>query len=208
MGDDELFDKRRGQRMLLTKWIKIHNATDDEEEKERAARKLADVLDWATSVGMSPSEIVEDRDLPRRALDLFHAGEGHGSSTSGAEINAAKGYVASAVDTAGVFRVGKGSGSVYAYGYECLPDRLKIGRTEGDVVTRIISQINPSTPDRPKLYLVIGTDHPGPLERALHGALVLRDRRVEGGGAEWFRASVDDIRRIYEALIGAMPAEL
>jgi hypothetical protein len=73
---DTLYDKRRGQRMLLTKWIKIHNTTDDQGERERAAHKLANVLAWAKSVGMSPSEIIEDRELPHRALELFDAGAG------------------------------------------------------------------------------------------------------------------------------------
>ena len=48
MAGDELYDKRRGQRMLLTKWIRIHNSTDDEGERAKAARKLADALAWAT----------------------------------------------------------------------------------------------------------------------------------------------------------------
>ena len=86
MSNDELYDKRRGQRMLLTKWIKIYNSTDGDNEKEMAARKLADVLAWAKSVGMSPSEIAEDRDLPHRALELFAAGEGISSSTEDAEL--------------------------------------------------------------------------------------------------------------------------
>jgi hypothetical protein len=64
MTNNELEHKRRGQRMLLTRWIKVYNSTESEDQKEIAARKLADVLAWAKSVGMSPSEITEDRDLP------------------------------------------------------------------------------------------------------------------------------------------------
>lgn len=202
MSNDELYDKRRGQRMLLTKWIKIYNSTDGDNEKEMAARKLADVLAWAKSVGISPSEIAEDRDLPHRALELFAAGEGISSSTEDAELRDAVREVESSVNTASVTQLGEGVGKVYAYGYECLPGRLKIGRTDGDVVSRIVSQINASTPDRPKLYLVLATGNPGALERALHGALALRNRRVEGGGAEWFRTTVDEIITIYRLLLG------
>lgn len=202
MGGDELYDKRRGQRMLLTKWIRIYNSTDDEDEREVAARKLADVLAWAKSVGMSPSAVAEGRDLPHRALELLEAGAGTGYPAGDSELRAAEREVASSVDTVNVTRLGDGSGCVYAYGYKCVPDRLKIGRTNGDVVNRIVSQINASTPDRPVLHLIIATNNPGALERALHGALVLRDRQVGGGGAEWFRTTVDEIMTIYHALLG------
>jgi hypothetical protein len=202
MAGNELYDKRRGQRMLLTKWVRIYNSTDDDGERERAARKLADVLAWAKSVGMSPSEIAEDRDLPHRALELLEAGGGIGFPADDAELREAVRDVESSVDTISVTRLGKGNGSVYAYGYECAPDRLKIGRTDGDVIRRIVNQINESTPDRPVLHLVLATNNPGALERALQGALVLRDRKVVGGGDEWFRASVDEILTIYRALLG------
>jgi Meiotically up-regulated gene 113 len=202
MADDDLYDKRRGQRMLLTKWVKIYNSTDDEGEKERAARKLADVLAWARSVGMSPAEIAENRELPQRALALLAAGAGIASPVDDAEMREAERDVASSVDTSTVTRLGEGNASVYAYGYKCLPDRLKIGRTDGNVVRRIVDQINESTPDRPVLHLVLATSNPGALERALHGALVLRDRTVEGGGREWYRTTVDEIVMIYRSLLG------
>jgi hypothetical protein len=79
---------------------------------------------------------------------------------------------------------------------------VKIGRTDRNVVDRIVDQINESTPDRPVLQLVLATNSAGALERALHGALVLRGRKVDGGGAEWFQASVDEILTIYHALVG------
>lgn len=205
MADDELYDKRRGQRMLLTKWVKIYNSTDDEGEKERAAHKLADVLAWARSVGMSPAEIAEDRDLPHRALELLEAGGGSAVPADDAEVREAEREVESLVDTTSVTRLGTGNGSVYVYGYACAPDRLKIGRTAGDVVGRIVSQINESTPDRPVLHLVLATGNPGALERALHGALVLRDRKAEGGGTEWYRTTVAEIVTIYHALLGESP---
>jgi len=154
---------------------------------------------------MSPSDIAEDRDLPHRALELLEAGAGTGCPAEDSELRAAEKEVASSVDTARAARLGQGSGCVYAYGYNCVPDRLKIGRTNGDVVSRIVSQINASTPDRPVLHLVLATSNAGALERALHGALVLRDRQVEGGGAEWFRTSVDEILAIYHALLGEPP---
>lgn len=121
MAGDELYDKRRGQRMLLTKGIKVYNSTDDEGEREQAARKLADVLAWAESVGMSPAEIAEDRDLPHRALELLAAGGGAIAPADDFELRDAEREVASSVDTSGVTRLGQGAGSVYAYGYKCAP---------------------------------------------------------------------------------------
>jgi hypothetical protein len=202
MTGNELYDKRRGQRMLLTKWIRTYNLTDDEGERERAAHKLADVLAWARSVGMSPAEIAEDRDVPHRAMQLLEAGEGVGSPANDSELREAVREVESSVDTSSVTRLGEGTGSVYAYGYKCAPDRLKIGRSDGDVVRRIAEQIGTSTPDRPVLHVVLATSNPGALERALHGALTLRDRRVDGGGKEWYRTTVAEIVAIYYAVLG------
>jgi hypothetical protein len=202
MAGDDLYDKRRGQRMLLTKWLKIYNSTDDEGERERAARKLADVLAWAKSVGMSPSEIGEERDLPHRALELLKAGGGIDSPADDAEVREAVREVETSVNTVNVTRLGEGNGSVYIYGYDCAPDRMKIGRTDGDVIGRIVNRINESTPDRPVLHLVFSTSNPGALERALHGALVLRNRKVDGGGKEWYRTTVAEIVTIYQSLLG------
>jgi hypothetical protein len=202
MADDQLYDKRRGQRMLLTKWIKAYNSTDDEGEREKAAHKLADVLAWAGTVGVSPSEIAEGRDLPHRALELLKAGSGLTSPADEAEVREAEREIECSVDTTGVTRLGEGIGSVYPYGYACAPDRLKIGRTDRNVVRRIVDQISESTPDRPVLHLVLATSSPGALERALHGALVLRNRAIEGGGKEWYRTTVDEIVTIYHSLLG------
>ncbi|MFO1129741.1 MAG: GIY-YIG nuclease family protein [Rhodospirillales bacterium] len=206
---DELYtpSKRAGQRMLLTKWINTYKSAEEDGEKERAAQKLADVLAWAQSVGMSPQDIAEDRylDLPQRTLELLGTGQGIGSPPDDAEIQEAVREVQSSVDTTNVIRLGEGNELVYVYGYACAPDRLKIGRTKNDVVKRIFDQINASTPDRPILRLVLSTSNPGALERALHGALILRARRVEGGGREWYRTTVAEILELYHALLGIPP---
>ena len=114
-----------------------------------------------------------------------------------------EGQVQSSVKMDNVTRLGEGNGSVYVYGYECAPDRMKIGMTDGDVLSRIVNQINELTPDRPVLHLVLATSSPGALERALHGALVLRGRKVDGGGKEWYRTTVAELVAIYHSLLGA-----
>ncbi|HEY1983520.1 MAG TPA: GIY-YIG nuclease family protein, partial [Xanthobacteraceae bacterium] len=84
--------------------------------------------------------------------------------------NAVDWRVAKAVDTSNIRSFGKGEQNVYVYvyGYDFAPDRLKIGKAEGDVVRRIASQINTGTPGRPILYLIFQTDDCHNLEKALH----------------------------------------
>jgi hypothetical protein len=109
---DQLSDKRRGQRMVLTKQVKRYNSTDDEDVKEAAARKMADVLVWAKSVGMSLLDIAEDRDLPHRAVELAEAGGLSGGPADDAEVREAEREIAAFVDTTRVERAGTGSKSV------------------------------------------------------------------------------------------------
>jgi hypothetical protein len=61
----------------------------------------------------------------------------------------AKEELRSSVDAKSAKRRGLGNGSVFAYGYRCAPDRLKIGYTDGDVIERIADQIGTGTPDMP-----------------------------------------------------------
>jgi hypothetical protein len=58
-----------------------------------------------------------------------------------------------------VERTGEGEGVVYAYGYACASDRLKVGSTELDPVQRIAAQSGTSTPDKPVLAVEIRTNH-------------------------------------------------
>jgi hypothetical protein len=83
---------------------------------------------------------------------------------------------------------------------------LKVGRCEGDVVTRISSQISTSTPDKPVLALIIRTDDCRSLEKALHGVLQVRGRKVSGGGDEWFQTDSSELVQIYEMCTGGIKA--
>jgi hypothetical protein len=60
-------------------------------------------------------------------------------------------------------------------------------------------------PQTGRYFTLCSRNSAGALERALHGALVLRDRKVVGGGDEWFRTGVDQILTIYHALLGEPP---
>lgn len=85
-----------------------------------------------------------------------------------------------------MLRIGTGSSVVYAYGYQCASDRLKIGLTEGGTVQRMAAQIGTSTPDKPALKLEIRTHDCASLEKAIHAILKYRGQKVVGGGTEWF----------------------
>ena len=108
----------------------------------------------------------------------------------------AKREIAQSVDTSDVIRIGEGGSAVYAYGYLCCPDRLKVGYATGDTVQRIADQIGTSTPDKPVLH-IDKTDDCRALERAIHAVLRVRGRKIAGGGDEWFRATRDEIIAIY-----------
>jgi len=95
---------------------------------------------------------------------------------------------------------------VYAYGYLSVPGRLKVGRTDGEVIGRIVRQINESTPDRPALSLVIRTENARALEKALQGALELRGSKIVGGGDEWYVTTRDELVELYQNIIMKRPA--
>jgi hypothetical protein len=118
----------------------------------------------------------------------------------GISENEALKEIAKAVDTTDVVRLGEGPRVVYAYGYVCAPDRLKIGLTEGDTVDRIATQISTSTPDKPVLSLEIRTHDCGSLEKAIHATLEYRGKKISGGGKEWFKTTRDEIAAIYHSI--------
>ena len=105
-----------------------------------------------------------------------------------------------AVDTRDVLRLGDGPRVVYAYGYRCAPDRLKIGLTEGETIQRIAAQISTGTPDKPVLLLEIRTHDCSALERAIHATLDYRGSKIPGAGKEWFKTTREEIVAIYEAV--------
>jgi hypothetical protein len=109
--------------------------------------------------------------------------------------------VAAAVDTSDVSRIGEGSGFVYAYGYGCCPDRLKIGYTEVDTVQRIAAQIGTGTPDKPVLSVEIKTNNCRALERAIQSILETRGQKINGAGTEWFKTTRDEVIAIYQFIM-------
>lgn len=107
-----------------------------------------------------------------------------------------------AVDVSDCTVLGEGAETVYAYGYRCAPDRLKIGSCRGDAASRVANQIATGTPDRPVLFLEIRTHDCRALERVLHGLFRLQGRKIEGAGAEWFLVSRDEVIAACRRVLG------
>jgi hypothetical protein len=110
--------------------------------------------------------------------------------------------VATRVDTSDVLRIGTGCGVVYAYRYDGLDKRLKIGRADGSAEQRIADQISTGSPGKPMLVLEIKTDDCRKLERALHAVLDLRGLRIVGGGNEWFAVTREEVVALHATLGG------
>ena len=106
-----------------------------------------------------------------------------------------------------MLKIGSGNRVVYAYRYQCAPDRLKIGLTEEDTVQRIAAQIGTGTPDKPVLTLEIRTHDCSSLEKAIHAILKYRGQKVDGGGNEWFKVTREEIVKIYETVSPQLVAQ-
>lgn len=190
-----------GQRAQFTWALNQYNLTEDPELRTRFARRMAEILKAAPKHGFTREQVSQGKSYPAEVE--HHMSDPDLGSEEGISEQSAESFIKNAVDTSDVVRLGEGNGAVYAYGYACAPDRLKIGSTETDVVERIAAQVSTSTPDRPSLKLEIRTDYCRLLERAIHAVLEVRGKRVDGGGAEWFRTSRDEIIEIVEFINGA-----
>lgn len=189
-----------GQRAQFTWALNQYNIAEDADKQAYYARRMAKYIVAAPANGFTVEQVTQGQLYPVAEVAQY-------LPTASADIDAgisedeALHEVAEAVDTNDVVRLGDGSKIVYAYGYRCAPDRLKIGLTEGDSVQRIAAQISTSTPDKPALLLEIKTHDCGSLERAIHATLEYRGRRIQGAGKEWFKTDRDEIITIYKSII-------
>ena len=186
-----------GQRAQFTWALNQYNRTEDVDERAKFAKRMTKYISTAPANGFTVEEVTQGQSYP--AAEVAKYLNGDGDVTGDAEISEEKAIqsLEAVVDTSDVIRDGQGSGTLYVYGYRCAPDRLKIGLTEGDTVQRIAAQISTSTPDRPVLLIEIKTNTCRALERAMHGILETRGRKVTGGGGEWFKATRDEVMQIY-----------
>ena len=131
------YDKLRGQRMVVTKSIKPESWPAMGGVSE-AARRVSAALAWAASIGMTPSEFLENCVLPDEIL---------------AAINIDADELAEA--EADPDTPPTQSGFVYAYRFRGYPDRLKIGyTTTKSPEDRVSGQARgTSFPDAPEIVL-------------------------------------------------------
>lgn len=189
-----------GQRAKFSRAKALYHSSPESDDRDRAVRLMAEVLADAPGLGFSEAEVTQLSDVPeevRRAAALqARSNEPDLPDTEEIEL------LARVVDVTRRVERGEGGQAVYAYGYDGAPDRLKIGSAMDDPVARVAAQISTGTPDRPVLHLVIRTHDCRALERAMHAILRLRGRRVEGGGAEWFRVSLEEVLDLHERIVG------
>jgi hypothetical protein len=165
-----------GQRTQFTCALNQYNTHDDPADREKFVRIMAKYIRNAPANGFTVEQITQGQDYPANKVNAV-LNEPETEAAPDLSEAQAKLSLEQSVDVSNVVRRGTGSGNVYAYGYKCAPDRLKIGSTELDTVQRIAAQISTSTPDQPVLFLEIKTDKCRVLERALHAILEYRGKK-------------------------------
>jgi hypothetical protein len=188
-----------GQRAQFTWALNQYNLAEDAEKQAFFAQRMAKYIGTAPDNGFTVEQVTQGQPYPAAEVEqyLHRLGSDIGPELSEREALHA---VEEAVDTSDVLRLGEGQSIVYAYGYRCAPDRLKIGLTTGDTIQRIVAQISTSTPDKPILLLEIRTHDCSSLERAIHAILEYRGAKITGGGKEWFKVSRDQVITIYQSI--------
>lgn len=107
--------------------------------------------------------------------------------------------------------IGSGTKSVYVYYYDAYKNlstlqgksswECKIGRTDVDPISRIISQAGTCYPELPHIALIINCDDSNLLEKTLHDILKLKKRWLSNSpGKEWFITSPEEVEQIYVSL--------
>jgi len=196
-------NKLAGQKAKFTKALADYNRTDDEDKKYSAARRMAEVLWEAPRNGFTETEVTQEEEVPSEVRRLVEHGGLETRGTSPDDSDQRIRELEQTVDASDLQEIGSGSQFVYAYGYRCAPDRLKVGRTKGEVIDRVAGQIKTSTPDKPALFLIIRTDNCSSLEKAMQGVLEVRGRKVMGGGDEWYIVTRDELVQVYKMVIGS-----
>lgn len=193
-------NKLAGQRAKFSRAKSIYYTTSDPIQKERAAYLMAEVIFQAPLFGFTEEEVTQGEDVPRRVREIVEELPPEPAPIPDDDGENYELSLHQSVDTADCVFLGEGEEAVYAYTYGCTPDRIKVGSSTKDVVARVAAQVSTSTPDKPKLVLVIYTENCTLLERTIHGYFRLRNKEIAGGGAEWFLATKEEVIDAYEAV--------
>jgi hypothetical protein len=188
-----------GQRAQFTWALNQYNLAEDVDKKAYYAKRMAKYIAAAPANGFTEEQVTQGQLYPAAEVAQYLATANTDADPGISEGEALR-EIKEAVDSSDVVRLGAGPKVVYAYGYRCAPDCLKIGLTEGDAVDRIAAQIGTSTPDKPVLLVEIRTHDCSSLERAIHATLEYRGSKILGGGKEWFKTSKEEIIAIYNSI--------
>jgi hypothetical protein len=186
-----------GQRAQFTWALNQYNLSEDPETRAKFAKRMAKYIAAAPANGFTIDQVTQGQMYPASEVHQYLNDPSVDDDPGISEEQAIR-TVEESVDTTDVVRKGEGAGIVYAYGYRCCEDRLKVGLTEANTVQRIAAQIGTSTPDKPVLLVEIKTNQCRALERAIRATLETRGRKIAGGGTEWFKASRDEVLAIYD----------
>ena len=198
-----------GQRAQFTWAFNQYNLAETAEQRAYFAQRMAKYIANAPVNGFTVDQITQGQLYPEAEVAQYLASAAADpDEVPGISEGSAIEAVNEMVDTADVLQLGSGPKVVYAYGYKCCPDRLKIGLTEGDAAQRIAKQITTSTPDKPVLVLEIKTHDCSSLERAIHSTLQYRGGRIAGGGTEWFKTTREEVVAIYHSVAGPTPLSI
>ena len=137
-----------------------------------------------------------------KELDLFQSlGKGYFRTHTEADISEDD-LVDAAVES-GDEEAAEYEGWIYAFSFPLImkesgPFPIKIGKTVGDVETRITEQVRGSAAfERPKTLGRWMVKRVGPTELAIHNVLKARDKwREDSPGREWFNTTVEEVESI------------
>jgi hypothetical protein len=189
-----------GQRAQFTWALNQYNLSEDTAARTKFAKTMAKYIAAAPTNGFTVEQVTQGQNYPAAEVSQF-LDDPATILEPGISEEQARETVAAAVDTSDATRIGEGVGFVYAYGYRCCPDRLKIGFTEVDTVQRIAAQIGTGTPDKPVLAIEIKTNSCRLLERAIQSILETRGQKIVGAGTEWFKTTREEVIEIYNFII-------
>jgi hypothetical protein len=125
-----------GQRAQFTWALNQYNLAEDAEKKAEFVRRMAKYIAAAPANGFTVEQVTQEQLYPAAEVARYLNSPDLPDADPGISENEALKEIAKAVDTTDVVRLGEGPRVVYAYGYVCAPDRLKIGLTEGDTAAR------------------------------------------------------------------------
>ena len=135
LGETLMANKLAGQKAKYTKALADYNRTEDVLQREGPLRRMKEVLDEASGNGFSLHDVTNGRGLSTEVQDVIMQREVLKRSSEDPEQLLQQ--LAQVIDTSKLQEEGQGDQFIYAYGYPCAPDRLKVGRTEIDVVSRV-----------------------------------------------------------------------